>query len=119
MDLKEFLKPDRRKIIIFVVLFLISFFFCILYFTGFIPYDFREDCCNVQIVSSNETCQDAISNPGIFGGMYYNKTPEEVCNDYKLSRVLSIVIWVLILFVIPYVLSCLIIWISDKLRKKK
>jgi hypothetical protein len=119
MSLKEFLKPDSRKIAIFAVLFLISFFFFILYFSGFMLRDFREDCCNVQIASSNESCQFIISGSVPYGRAYYNKTPEEICNDYKLSQVLSIVIWVLILFVIPYVLSCLFVWIYDKVKKKK
>ena len=121
MNWKEFLKPNGRKIAVFLILFLISLF-CILYFSGFgPPRDFRQDCCNIQNTFNAQVCNGIISGtvPGFRSGLYFNKTPEEICREYNLSVLESLMLFIIIIFVIPYLLSCIIIWIYYKVKKKK
>jgi hypothetical protein len=131
MNLKQFLKPDWRKIVIFVILSFLSFSFWFLYNTGFTPPDARRDCCNIEIESNNNSCQKIIGNIIInpndiyltsLRKMYFNKTPDYVCSEYNLiiqnGQRLFIEISFLILLV-SYLLSCLIIWIYDKVKVKK
>jgi len=131
MSIKQFLKPDKRKIVVFIILSFLSLSFWLLYNTGFTPPDARRDCCNIEIESNNETCQEMIGN-GIIDPnniyltrlrkMYFNKTPDYVCSEYNLiiqnEQRLFIEISFLILLV-SYLLSCLIVWIYDKIKVNK
>ena len=128
MNWKQFLKPDWRKIVIFIVL-SACFSFWILYNTSpGPPRDLRESCC-IQNVYDREICQKIISGESELYRLkpYRNKTPEEICQEYKSSGIKIIVLsmelltgfLILIKFIIPYLLSCLTVWIYDTLRKKK
>lgn len=89
MNWKEFLKPDLRKIVVFIILFISSSFIYFntdFYFLGF-PMSFyvRTPCFGL-------TC------PGWIWG-------------FSLQYLLvDLVIW--------YLVSCLIVWIYDKVKKK-
>jgi len=98
MNWKEFLKPDWRKIVVFVILFILSSFisayfntiysaigFCSSIKAGF-PLAFNTEISGIE-------CGGDSSNFDIF------------------SFILDIIFW--------YLLSCLIVWIYDKFRKKK
>lgn len=93
MTLKQFLKPDWRKIVLFViVLFLLTFFLGIKF--SAIP----------EIESIIEIGYPPFLT--IIEGFLGNKT-------YKwnfTNLIFNIVIW--------YLLSCVIIWIYDKIKKK-
>ena len=84
--LKQFLKPDWRKIAVFVILFIIPFFIEPLW-TGF-PLGFIPILC-IELGSC--------------------------VLDYSIINypflMTDLIIW--------YLLSCLIVWIYDKFRKKK
>jgi hypothetical protein len=103
MNWKQFLKPDWRKIVIFIVLFILltpfSIFNVNLSERGF-PFSYSyylapEDC---RGINGNVRC--IIEPMQIFNWGYF---------------ILDVFIWA----IISYLLSCLIVWIYDKFRKRK
>lgn len=94
MNWKEFLKPDWRKIVIFVILFVMLIIIANLYPPKLIP-SWLE---NLNII---------FYFPDFF-----------IFEILKLS--ISTVIFLFILDLIYwYLLSCLIVWVYDKVKKKK
>ena len=94
MKLKQFLKPDWRKIVIFVVLFLFLF--------------------PLSIISPGPTCRlskvcNTASIVNIFGIEYY-EFDAKYRNFFENLAIISIIIF--------YILSCLIVWIYDRRKKK-
>jgi hypothetical protein len=93
MNIKHFLKPDWRKIVIFVVLFIAIFligyykYLTLDSWTFGIPFEFSSG----------------------YGPCPYPNVIECNKNNF-IFLVLDIIIW--------YILSCLIIWVYDKFRKK-
>jgi len=102
MKLKKFLKPDWRKIIITTIIFAIWF----LFLNGFKTF------CSC----SSQPCPNE---------NYRNYREYIIFKDFcsccvSLSELVYNYLWTLILpLTIAYILSCLIIWIYDKLRKVK
>jgi predicted membrane protein len=95
--LKQFLKPDWRKIVLFVVLIIILPIF---------PQNLCQDTvCLIPIPFS--IILAAFINTSIKNGINYFTDP------------FGNFIIIIIVFIIEFLLSCLIVWIYDKFRKKK
>lgn len=90
MNLKKFLKPDWRKIVIFLILFMSSSFIIYFdtkfYFIGF-PLAFYY------------------KHPS------YGRSPSWIEGFSLNYLLLDLILW--------YLLSCLIVWIYDKVKKKR
>jgi len=100
MTLKQFFKPDWRKIVIFVILsalFLYLYFYCVVIW------------CESSLIW-------ALAYPITL--IYPLILALEEINLF-LFMVVNYFITVFISFLYWYVLSCLIVWIYDKLKKKK
>jgi hypothetical protein len=105
MNWKQFLKPDRRKKMIFA-------FMLLLYLSAF--FTFNSSFCGPPSISEQK-CSN-----------YYTKYWIDSCSMYcgepdLLTSVINIVyflLWLVGIFII-YPLSCLIVWIYDKFRKRK
>jgi ribose/xylose/arabinose/galactoside ABC-type transport system permease subunit len=101
MKIKQFLKPDWRKIVIFALLtlfsFLITYGTTFLIYRGFpLPYSFKM--CEYPIYSL--PCKNCPNDLTCFGEEFH----------------LLFLSFDIIVF---YLLSCLIVWIYDKVKKKK
>jgi len=94
MNIRQFLEPDWRKIVITIVLFAFLFYS----FDGKYPIEYMY----IAMGGCRETDGGMVC---IGSGYGYNWA----------YFFLDIFIWA----IISYLLSCLIIWIYDKLRKKK
>jgi phosphatidylserine synthase len=95
MNWKKFLKPDWRKIVIFVILFVIGFI------TFLISSSF-----GVRVIPDSATeVLIAIFLPTIFITQFLGSS------NIGFILILTMVYW--------YILSCLIVWIYDRFRKVK
>jgi hypothetical protein len=100
MNWKEFLKPSKKKIAIFIVTIILSF----LYRTP--PYD--SLLIFTYILNLPILFLDYLSNIfNIFGNLPSEK-----------FEILVTLIFFILTFFYWYLLSCLIVWIYDKLKKK-
>jgi len=88
MTLKQFLKPDWRKIITFVILFVVSLY-----------YTYYEAC--------PELCYPTRGLPLPIQGAGYTKA---ISNLLIIFLMIDLIFW--------YFISCLIVWIYDKVKKK-
>ena len=125
MTIKQFLKPDWRKILIFVVLVILTYFFGIIEYYPWemavaggvtlktniflLPFSFNLKCSRAVIptpppwqCSGNVILENDWSIKPDFTFFLSN---------YPLQISINIVYW--------YFLSCLIVWIYDKVKKKK
>lgn len=125
MNWKEFLKPDKRKIVIMIVL---NIFFNVIYVSlNQINYNFY-----------NNTDLSVYSNAGLYGPVNifidlikpigitfsfdciegYTKSNPTFCLGFGISQ--YAISWYLFIdLIVLYLLSCLTVWIYDKFRKKK
>jgi len=90
MNWKQFLKPDWRKITIVVILVLIGFF-------------------SVQNCAPRGKSYPLILFPFYFYEGYQNMVSN--CSVDFIPAITSVIYW--------YILSCIIIWLYDKFRKRK
>ena len=96
MNLKQFLKPDWRKIVIFLVIFLLNLFL------GIKSYSFY---------SATETIY---GYPLPFLTVYIELLPPATVVNWNFRNlIIHIIVWIVL-----YLLSCLIIWIYEKVKKK-
>jgi len=101
MNWKQFLKPDRRKIVLTMIITIVWILFLRLLVST------MKYLCKM--------CPDVCSEN--FVNYLIVPIPCPCC--VSLSQVYSNYLWNLILpLIISYLLSCLIIWIYEKLRKK-
>jgi hypothetical protein len=107
MNFKQFLKPDRRKIVIFVIINIILLIplisFSCIFCQATAPVDILMKCGNDHYNLPWET------------SVYCGK-------PYKLTSILIAIYYPSIFIatlIITYLLSCLIVWIYDKVKKKK
>ena len=99
MIFKQFLKPDWRKIVIFIILLIF-----------FNPLSFTLNCFRVKC-AANQSCR---SGCYVTIGIFY-KTPYLIEWNYLAPyRNLAI-----ISPLIDYFFSCFIVWIYDKVKKKE
>jgi len=96
MTLKQLLRPDWRKILIFVIIFVISINvpFLSMIIMGGLETEIQWYSLSLPIL-------------GCLRGRIY---------DWNCSGVTGFLILVIIL---DYLLSCLIVWVYDKLKKKR
>jgi hypothetical protein len=101
MSWKQFLKPDRRKIIFFIIFSIYDVYF---YFTGACPMG--------NIISNCAKIAD------MFTLIYI--TPVYLVNLFYPPHDLFSAFYLLFLaFAYHYIISCLIVWIYDKYKKRK
>lgn len=113
MNWKEFLKPQKKKLTLFIIIIVISCIFGFFYMPligGFVVY---RNVFLIPFGSQELKCNGGCSVP--------QECPEEMvlCPirniiDYLLNEphyfVITVIYW--------YLLSCIIIWIYDKVKKK-
>jgi hypothetical protein len=99
MNWKKFLKPDWRKIVIFIIIFILLFFIPILPTSTVLP-----------------TPVGAKGGSGIVWKSIYS----EISTGYGMliKRIFYMKIPIIISLIISYLLSCLIVLIYDEVRKK-
>lgn len=98
MNWKEFLKPDFKRIVVFIIIFIIF---------SFIPIwttirCFTWECMPGPTTSSFFDSLESMKNKEFFDFRYF--TP-----------------WIILFFVsliLSYILSCFIVWVYDKVKKK-
>ncbi len=105
MNLKSFLKPDWIKIVIFLILILI---------TTFVPF-FATTAFNMT------TGEEHVSSYSLFDTLSYCfsvKTFDSIYENflYKQECPQSLQ-FLLILIILNYLISCLIVWIYNKVKK--
>lgn len=91
MKITEFLKPNKFKIKIFLLLVFVSGIFLIyltLYYTGFGPYNPVADCCSNIFYETRESC----------------RLHRQACMGYYLNILIPLIIYLMI----NYIISCLI-----------
>jgi len=96
MTIKQFLKPDWRKFVIFLLFFILT-------------YIWVYDCGDIN---SSISCE-AHGFPMTYWSHYtISKIPLQAENTISYFELIAdLIIW--------YLLSCLVIWIYDKVKKKK
>jgi len=104
--IKQFLKPDWRKIVIFVIL--LSSILLTIYFLGF--YD-----RNAILKKISDNAFGKIECPAcpLIG------TCENYKCKYYLPDISTSIAYLIGFGIISYLLSCLIVWIYDKFRGRK
>jgi hypothetical protein len=122
MSLKQFLKPDWRKIIVAFIIFMIICFIIIFLFSFQLQTIPKYKICCDLIEStpyiSLEILNEELSN---YGCEEIGLTSIEECKSYK--KALSyqefqiFLIFTVANLLYSYILSCLIIWIYDKVKK--
>ena len=96
MNIKQFLKPDRRKIVIFIILFMISTLIRANLFSNYeLKHPYPAFAFGIPFVS-------------FYIIPIVELTPEIHFNFIGLFE--NIIFW--------YFLSCLLVWIYDKFKKK-
>lgn len=123
MNWKEFLKKDNRKILLFVILSI----FIVLFMPIQEGYLF-VDCFPVSIdcPTGGPTWTiliQEITDQILFGNSIFQEYPhytvERNLKNFASKHLLRIIIQIGFALIISYLLSCLIIWIYDRSKKKK
>jgi len=125
MNWKQFLKPDKRKIVVFLILsaFIYLTYFMIRKLDLYQPQNtYLAIIFGIIFLLPNFILTSILFLITFF---YANAmTPTEfglfkISNTYKIiSSAFSIIGWILVI-IYWYILSCLIVWIYDKFRKRK
>lgn len=114
MNWKQFLKPDRRKIVLFVLLAILFIFSIMIYLSSIPP----GALCTTEECKIERARQDLIDilfllivSPFLVLDEYLVGYIPEFSNALNLiAIILSFFYW--------YILSCFIVWIYDRFRKK-
>jgi hypothetical protein len=101
MNIKQFLKPNWRKILLSLILFL-SIFYAI---------DF--------IFSNSFGVLSFIVLLFFISIFYVSKNPSNHENYVSPESLIDLISFIIISLIISYLLSCLIVWVYDKVKKKK
>ncbi len=108
MTLKKFLKPDWRKIVVFVVL---AIFSLSLFFYSMMIIDCLNPPCKDKFMESLGIVINIV--PFMFSYFLIN---------FEFPFPIDLIFVIIFYFIIPllwyYLLSCLIVWIYDKFRKR-
>jgi hypothetical protein len=122
MNLKQFLKPDWRKIVIFVILSILIILFMPVgkgyLFVDCIP---MVPCPGGGPIFTSLSAE--IINQIFIGLSIFYENPhyniEKNLKNFASKYLFGIIIESIIAIIISYILSCLTVWIYDKLRKVK
>jgi hypothetical protein len=109
MNFKQFLKPDGRKIGLFISIFVLLIF--IPFFCISIPAPTAIGVKGFSITDCSSFYSNFIVKLGWI--IEYDNT---CLNCPSLS---SFLFFLIVYLLISYILSCLIVWIYDKMKKKK
>jgi hypothetical protein len=111
MEWKEFLKPDWIKIGLLPFLFIINFIF----FYIFLSCAGGPTCSECQ--ENYECYKDLFFFYGISSGgeCWIGCYPKNLVTFYNITNNFLLIV---ILFILPYLFSCLIVWIYDKVKKR-
>jgi len=113
MKLKQFLKPDWRKIFLTIIIIILWIFFWHRVYSAPLAPPLELICCDL-IEELTSICQEQPNNPCC-------KFTLKVCEKLEIERekrnLISTVTFVGSL-ILSYPISCLIIWIYDKRKKK-
>jgi hypothetical protein len=122
MNWKQFLKPDWRKILLFIILLLIFYS---------IKVEQEEQLRAMMGIDVYAACCAKIMDQqgNLRGGTLEGCASQEIIQKYKSCEGMKIsmqneelfsnVKFFLFFGIISYLLSCLIVWIYDKFRKNK
>jgi len=120
MNIKQFLKPDRRKAVIFIIIFLLIFLHNILS-SGPTAACASMTCEQINLPWRPCPVCSITTSDYINGIFYYSIFSVHLIErsftkppDFIISILLSA-----IQFFYWYLISCLIVWIYDKSRKRK
>lgn len=122
MTIKQFLKSDRRKIVTFVIIFIIAFLYGSLFWIP-APCPLPR-CPSSQWVKLPwylcEICRTPTAYDYLNGISYIIAFPTSLIEINLTGFLFSILLIPLIIiqFFYWYLLSCVIVWIYDKFRKK-
>jgi hypothetical protein len=124
MNWKEFIKPDWRKIVLFVIIFIIEFSY---YFNSSVCFCPLSACATAQTEQATARMQNISIDIEPCDTCYSLPWEQCPCDRYcgKPDTITSIMIaiysplFTIAILIIPYLLSCLIVWVYDKYRKKK
>ena len=121
MTLKQFLKPDLRKIVITLTL---TFFIILVYLFGNTggpknTLNILESCCR-YIIITNQTTE--LEEPcKIFNATYCVQFLDNIKKQEETEEIKTFTTLFIESLLLSYLMSCLIVWIYDKFRivKKK
>lgn len=122
MGLKEFLKPTKGKILLSVILFIFFMWFIIILISPIVSMSYigkAASCCENNETELNDTYKADCEN--LAHELYFSSI-SIMCSDYErnLKRVsIYSEITFVAIFLISYLLSCLIIFAYNKYRGKK
>jgi len=114
MNWKQFLKPDRKKVIITIIIFLLVIAYWLYgWFSSF--------GCTLWAGPSEKLCEPIYSLP--WEGRcppYHCGKPDAITSIMIEIYPLLLIIWILAsISIIPYLFSCIISWLYDSYRKPK
>jgi len=112
MKRKEFLKPDWKKLSLFVIIFFVVTFF--LYLNAI---NQPVHICNCPMITGEQESANRLSS--LLGIFYFGSNNECLCFGLTSSMMFSSTINLLVIIFLSYFLSSLVVWIYQKLRKKK
>jgi hypothetical protein len=121
MNIKQFLKPDWRKIVITLIL---TFLATYLFWLGWqVPGSMilnsearSADCCHIIITNQTEGLPEVCKN---FNETYCIQFLADFEKRIQSQEIIKYTPFIIESLVISYLLSCLIVWLYDKIRKKK
>ena len=85
----------------------IYFLFWIFFYEGFRPYDWRESCCDRSSVYFQNCIRELTAT---------DNSPESVCAEYILFS--SGWAYLIIMLIASYLISCLIVWLYNRSKRK-
>jgi hypothetical protein len=114
MNWKQFLKPDRRKIIITIIIFLLVIVYWFYGSWGFIECGLWPGGSE-----SGSLCEPSYSLPWESCSFHCGK-PDAIISIMIEIYPILLIIWNLAsISIIPYLLSCIISWLYDSYRKPR
>jgi hypothetical protein len=106
--IKKFLKPDWRKIVLFIIFLILEILLLISISDYLSPPTTVNPCCLSNIPEKiREQCINANANCGF----------TDITFGYP--EIILLLIFGFVLLTINYLLSCFIVWIYDEIKKKK
>ena len=110
MNWKKFLKPDWRKIVVFVIIFTLI---CL----GFLNSYFCPHIMGGPLIieKNSRILYDSFCSSTNFLGAFVTY----LYNLNSFSNIINLSISIIVSLIILYIISCLIVWIYDKFRKVK
>lgn len=125
MNWEQFLKPNKKKILIFIALVILFILSMMIYF---LSRPISETSCTTEECkiereamyarrNLNDTLFLLIASPFIAVAFLFTWT-NLIYTNPEFYNALDIILFILSFFY-WYILSCIIVWIYDKFRKKK